>query len=85
MASDSKIKVKKPVVELNGDDMTRIIWQEIRETFILPYLDIDHKYYDLGLEYRNRPMKRSPPRPHGPSKSTALVLSALPSLLIRPG
>ncbi|KAJ5153321.1 uncharacterized protein N7482_009799 [Penicillium canariense] len=53
MTSDSKIKVKNPVVELDGDEMTRIIWQEIREKLILPYLDIDLKYYDLGLEYRD--------------------------------
>ncbi|KAJ5886795.1 Isocitrate dehydrogenase [Penicillium subrubescens] len=55
MASESsKIKVKNPVVELDGDEMTRIIWQEIREKLILPYLDIDLKYYDLGLEYRDQ-------------------------------
>lgn len=54
MASESKIKVLNPVVELDGDEMTRIIWQEIREKLILPYLDIDLKYYDLGLEYRDQ-------------------------------
>ncbi|KAJ6178843.1 hypothetical protein N7519_009304 [Penicillium mononematosum] len=53
MASETKIKVKNPVVELDGDEMTRIIWQEIREKLILPYLDIDLKYYDLGIEYRD--------------------------------
>ncbi|KAH2312233.1 hypothetical protein KXV47_004082 [Aspergillus fumigatus] len=50
----TKIKVKNPVVELDGDEMTRIIWQEIREKLILPYLDIDLKYYDLGIEYRDQ-------------------------------
>ena len=45
-----KIKVKNPVVELDGDEMTRIIWQWIREKLILPYLDIDLKYYDLSVE-----------------------------------
>ncbi len=49
----SKIKVKTPVVELDGDEMTRIIWQWIREKLILPYLDIDLKYYDLGIEKRD--------------------------------
>ena len=49
----SKIKVKTPVVELDGDEMTRIIWQWIREKLILPYLDIDLKYYDLGIEQRD--------------------------------
>src|SRR5215216_1804658 len=51
----AKIKVKNPVVEMNGDEMTRIIWQKIRETLILPYLDIDLKYYDLGIDARDRP------------------------------
>ena len=46
----AKIKVKNPVVELDGDEMTRIIWQLIRERLILPYLDVDLKYYDLGVE-----------------------------------
>lgn len=54
MASQAKIKVKNPVVELDGDEMTRIIWQNIKDKFIHPYLDIDLKYYDLGLEYRDK-------------------------------
>jgi isocitrate dehydrogenase len=49
-----KIKVANPVVELDGDEMTRIIWQWIRERLILPYLDIDLHYYDLGIEERDR-------------------------------
>ena len=49
----AKIKVNTPVVELDGDEMTRIIWQKIKETLIHPYLDIDLKYYDLGMEYRD--------------------------------
>src|SRR5450755_1659612 len=48
-----KIKVKNPVVEMDGDEMTRIIWQWIRERLILPYLDIDLKYYDLSIEKRD--------------------------------
>ena len=48
-----KIRVKNPVVELDGDEMTRIIWQDIKDKFIYPYLDIDLKYYDLGLPYRD--------------------------------
>ncbi|MFN7399252.1 MAG: NADP-dependent isocitrate dehydrogenase [Sandaracinobacter sp.] len=50
----SKIKVKGPVVELDGDEMTRIIWQWIREKLILPYLDVDLRYFDLGIEERDR-------------------------------
>ena len=49
----SKIKVKTPVVELDGDEMTRIIWAFIKEKLILPYLDVDLKYYDLGIEKRD--------------------------------
>ncbi|MBV8535285.1 MAG: NADP-dependent isocitrate dehydrogenase [Alphaproteobacteria bacterium] len=49
-----KIKVANPIVELDGDEMTRIIWKMIRERLILPYLDVDLKYYDLGIEARDR-------------------------------
>ena len=49
----AKIKVKNPVVELDGDEMTRVIWQFIKDRLILPYLDIDLKYYDLGVEHRD--------------------------------
>ena len=49
-----KIKVATPVVELDGDEMTRIIWKFIKEKLILPYLDIDLKYYDLGIESRDK-------------------------------
>ncbi|MFZ5792787.1 MAG: NADP-dependent isocitrate dehydrogenase [Pseudomonadota bacterium] len=49
-----KIKVKNPVVELDGDEMTRIIWRFIKDKLILPYLDIDLKYYDLGIENRDK-------------------------------
>ena len=50
----SKIKVANPVVELDGDEMTRIIWEFIKKKLILPYLDVDLKYYDLGIEERDR-------------------------------
>src|SRR6266581_6138262 len=49
----AKIKVENPVVELDGDEMTRIIWSFIKEQLILPYLDVDLKYYDLGIEKRD--------------------------------
>lgn len=48
-----KIKVLNPVVELDGDEMTRIIWKFIKDKLILPYLDVEIKYYDLGMEYRD--------------------------------
>ena len=50
----AKIKVKNPVVELDGDEMTRIIWSFIKEKLINPYLDLDIKYYDLGIESRDK-------------------------------
>jgi isocitrate dehydrogenase len=49
----AKIKVKNPIVELDGDEMTRIIWQWIRERLILPYLDVDLLYFDLSVEKRD--------------------------------
>src|SRR4051812_14107457 len=48
-----KIKVANPVVELDGDEMTRVIWELIKTKLILPYLDIDLEYYDLGMEHRD--------------------------------
>jgi isocitrate dehydrogenase len=49
----SKISVKTPIVELDGDEMTRIIWSFIKDRLILPYLDVDLQYYDLGMERRD--------------------------------
>lgn len=54
MGEIQKIKVKNPIVEMDGDEMTRIIWQFIKDKLITPYLDIDLKYYDLGIEYRDQ-------------------------------
>ncbi|MEY3496256.1 MAG: isocitrate dehydrogenase, partial [Actinomycetota bacterium] len=50
----AKIKVANPVVELDGDEMTRIIWQFIKDELILPYLDINLEYYDLSIEHRDK-------------------------------
>ena len=49
----SKIKVKNPVVELDGDEMTRVIWEFIKNKLILPYLDLGIEYYDLGMKSRD--------------------------------
>ena len=50
----SKIKVKNPIVEIDGDEMTRIIWHFIKDKLILPYLDIDIRYFDLGIKNRDK-------------------------------
>jgi isocitrate dehydrogenase len=50
----TKIKVKNPVIELDGDEMTRIIWEFIKNKLILPYVDVDLHYYDLGIENRDK-------------------------------
>src|SRR6516162_5059051 len=50
----AKINVKNPVVEIDGDEMTRIIWQLIKDKLIHPYLDIELIYYDLGMEHRDK-------------------------------
>ena len=49
----AKIKVKNPIVEIDGDEMTRIIWQFIKEKLIFPYLDLNIKYFDLSIQNRN--------------------------------
>jgi len=53
-SQEKRIKVAKPVAELDGDEMTRIIWEKIKERLIFPYVDVDCKYYDLGLPYRDQ-------------------------------
>ena len=50
----AKIKVKSPIVELDGDEMTRVMWNFIKKKLILPYLDIDIKYFDLGIRNRDK-------------------------------
>jgi isocitrate dehydrogenase len=54
IAGQKKIKVANPVVELDGDEQTRVIWEMIKKQLILPFLDIDIKYFDLGMEYRDQ-------------------------------
>ncbi|MFM2195094.1 MAG: hypothetical protein RL092_694, partial [Bacteroidota bacterium] len=49
----NKIKVANPIVEMDGDEMTRIIWKYIKDKLILPYVDLDIKYFDLGIENRD--------------------------------
>ena len=49
----AKIKMTTPLVEMDGDEMTRILWKLIKENLLEPYIDLNTEYYDLGLEYRN--------------------------------
>ena len=49
----AKIQMKSPLVEMDGDEMTRILWQMIKDKLILPYVDLKTEYYDLGLLHRN--------------------------------
>jgi isocitrate dehydrogenase len=58
-----KIKVANPVVELDGDEMTRIIWDLIKKKLVLPYLDVDLHYYDLSIEHRDATDDKAPSPP----------------------
>ena len=49
----AKIEMKTPLVEMDGDEMTRILWKMIKEELLIPFVDLKTEYYDLGLEYRN--------------------------------
>ena len=49
----AKIQMKTPLVEMDGDEMTRILWKMIKDELLLPFIDLKTEYYDLGLEYRN--------------------------------
>ena len=72
----AKIKVENPLVELDGDEMTRIIWQFIKDKLIHPYLDIDLKYYDLGIEHRDDTDDQVTIDAAKPSRSTVVASSA---------
>ena len=54
-----KIKMTTPLVEMDGDEMTRILWQMIKDELLLPYIDLKTEYYDLGLEHRNATSSRA--------------------------
>ena len=54
----AKIQMTTPLVEMDGDEMTRILWQLIKDELLLPYIDLKTEYYDLGLEHRTKQMIR---------------------------
>src|ERR1700676_4625484 len=74
----AKIKVKNPVVEMDGDEMTRIIWQWIREHLILPYLEIDLKYYDVSIKKRD---ETNPNMVDGPLLPEPIICSNVPRVV----
>ena len=80
----SKIKVANPVVDMDGDEMTRIIWQKIKDTLIFPYLDLELEYYDLSVENRDATNDRSPSTPPTLPRSMASPSSARPSRRTKP-
>jgi len=67
----AKIKVDNPVVDIDGDEMTRIIWALIKDKLIFPYLDLKLEYYDLASKTATRPTTRSPSTPRTRSRSMA--------------
>ena len=75
----TKIKVKNPLVEMDGDEMTRIIWQMIKDWLILPYLEIDLKYYDLGIQKRDKTEDRVTVDAPRRSRNTGSASNARPS------
>ena len=80
----AKIKVEGTVVELDGDEMTRVIWKDIKDRLILPYLDVNLDYYDLGIEHRDETDDQVTIDAAHASRSTMSVSSAPPSPPMRP-
>ena len=81
----SKIKVKNPIVELDGDEMTRIIWSFIKKKLITPYLDLKIEYFDLGIESRDRSSDQITIDCANAIKNMELVLNVQPSRLMKRG
>ena len=79
----SKIKVNNPVVELDGDEMTRIIWEFIKNKLILPYLDLGIEYYDLGMKSRDNTDDQITVDSANAIKKLVLVLNVQRSLLMK--
>ena len=80
-----KIKVKNPVVEMDGDEMTRIMWAFIKDKLILPYLEIDLKYFDLGIEHRDATKDQVTIDSANATKQHGVASSARPSRRTRRG
>ena len=76
----SKIKVVTPIVEMDGDEMTRVIWAMIKEKLILPFLDVELNYFDLGIQKRDETNDRITTEAAWPSKNTVWASNAPPLL-----
>lgn len=81
----AKIKVANPVVELDGDEMTKIIWSFIKDKLILPYLEVPIEYYDLGIEHRDATNDQVTIDAANAIKNMVWVLNVLPSHPMKPG
>lgn len=73
-----KIQMKTPLVEMDGDEMTRVIWQMIKDILLTPYIDLNTEYYDLGLKHRNETNDQVTFDSAQATKSTAWPSSARP-------
>lgn len=77
-----KIKMVTPLVEMDGDEMTRVIWKQIKDILITPYVDLKTEYYDLGLEHRNETDDQVTVDSANATKNTVLLLSVPQSHLM---
>lgn len=77
-----KIKMVTPLVEMDGDEMTRVIWKQIKDILITPYVDLKTEYYDLGLEHRNETDDQVTVDSANATKNTVLPLSVPQSHLM---
>ena len=76
----SKIQMTTPLVEMDGDEMTRILWKMIKDDLLLPYIDLKTEYYDLGLEHRNETDDQVTIDAAMATKNTVLLSNVQPSL-----
>jgi isocitrate dehydrogenase len=79
----TKIKVANPVVEIDGDEMTRVIWKYIKDKLILPYVDVDIKYFDLSIQHRDATDDQVTIEAANAIKNMASELNAPPSRLMK--
>ena len=79
-----KIQMQTPLVEMDGDEMTRILWKMIKDELLLPFIDLNTEYYDLGLEYRNETDDQVTVDAAEATKKYGVAVNVRPSLPIKP-